>query len=310
MDMTFGSRFLWVVVGAVGLVLAGGGHAADGATVEYADSVPLMTPNWTDSVTLPKFNPGLGELTGVEFWFAGHIEGSAGYESLDAGPTIVTIIFAAELTLETPGATADLVVYPAASTITEATAFDGTIDFGGTSGMTFEGIMADGKEHLSVDPEEFGSYMGPGDLELDLEAWGSFGAPVGGNIIYYFKQAASATVTVRYAYSPSVCSDDSDCDGDGVCIGADNCPLVFNPSQSDEDSDGLGDECDQLFDGDHDGDIDMVDLAGLQVCYSGDGVEPADDCVVFDGDGDGDVDLVDFGMFQLGFTGMVVGDCE
>ena len=35
-----------------------------------------------------------------------------------------------------------------------------------------------------------------------------------------------------------------DSDGDGIACGADNCPLVANPSQSDADSDGRGDACD------------------------------------------------------------------
>ena len=36
----------------------------------------------------------------------------------------------------------------------------------------------------------------------------------------------------------------NDADGDGLSYGSDNCPLVFNPSQKDTDSDGVGDACD------------------------------------------------------------------
>ncbi|HKU38973.1 MAG TPA: thrombospondin type 3 repeat-containing protein, partial [Polyangiales bacterium] len=38
-----------------------------------------------------------------------------------------------------------------------------------------------------------------------------------------------------------------DADGDGVCGNADNCPLVANPSNNDEDGDGVGDACDTCF---------------------------------------------------------------
>lgn len=55
------------------------------------------------------------------------------------------------------------------------------------------------------------------------------------------------------------------------------------------------------FDGD--GDVDLVDFANYQLCYSGPGGEVAEDCQCADFDGDGDADLVDFGSFQLAFTG-------
>lgn len=55
------------------------------------------------------------------------------------------------------------------------------------------------------------------------------------------------------------------------------------------------------FDGDGDGDVDLVDFGMFQLCYSAGPIPPA--CEAFDGDGDGDVDLVDFGGFQLAFVG-------
>ena len=43
---------------------------------------------------------------------------------------------------------------------------------------------------------------------------------------------------------------DPDDDNDGVQDGADNCPLIFNPTQGDIDGDGAGDACDDDADGD------------------------------------------------------------
>eukprot|EP00013_Stygamoeba_regulata_P029518 CAMPEP_0177646456 /NCGR_PEP_ID=MMETSP0447-20121125/9783_1 /TAXON_ID=0 /ORGANISM="Stygamoeba regulata, Strain BSH-02190019" /LENGTH=1373 /DNA_ID=CAMNT_0019148989 /DNA_START=612 /DNA_END=4733 /DNA_ORIENTATION=+ len=58
--------------------------------------------------------------------------------------------------------------------------------------------------------------------------------------------------------------DGQDPDSDGICNFLDNCQLVANPSQSDVDSDGVGDACDpcptcNLNDGDEDGVCGCVD---------------------------------------------------
>src|SRR3990167_3367577 len=48
----------------------------------------------------------------------------------------------------------------------------------------------------------------------------------------------------------AVVVEDPDVDGDGVLNGVDNCSFTANPSQTDTDSDGFGDECDDDYDGD------------------------------------------------------------
>jgi hypothetical protein len=56
-------------------------------------------------------------------------------------------------------------------------------------------------------------------------------------------------------------------------------------------------------DSDGDGDIDLVDFAQFQLCFSGPGGGVSDSCRIFDFDTDNDVDLVDFAQFQVTFTG-------
>jgi hypothetical protein len=41
-----------------------------------------------------------------------------------------------------------------------------------------------------------------------------------------------------------LCLGCTDCDGDGAQDSEDNCPGLYNPSQTDSDGDGLGDDCD------------------------------------------------------------------
>lgn len=57
-------------------------------------------------------------------------------------------------------------------------------------------------------------------------------------------------------------------------------------------------------DGDDDGDVDLEDFAGFQLCFTGEGQGPAaTGCEMFYGDPDDDVDLDDYTAFASGLTG-------
>jgi hypothetical protein len=61
-----------------------------------------------------------------------------------------------------------------------------------------------------------------------------------------FSAAAGGGVTFATNTSHDACASlGGDTDGDGVCDRLDNCPLVANPLQSDNDDDLLGDACDE-----------------------------------------------------------------
>ena len=73
--------------------------------------------------------------------------------------------------------------------------------------------------------------------------------------------SADGSIVAFYSDAPSLVTGDTnlvrdvfvrnlDADGDGVLEGSDNCPSESNPDQSDNDSDGLGDACDDDRDGD------------------------------------------------------------
>lgn len=57
---------------------------------------------------------------------------------------------------------------------------------------------------------------------------------------------------------------------------------------------------------DVDGDVDLVDFATFQVCFTGAGGPAGGSCWIADLDGDGDVDLVDFMYFSVQFTAAIM----
>jgi hypothetical protein len=78
-----------------------------------------------------------------------------------------------------------------------------------------------------------------------------------------------------------------DGDHDGIPDGQDNCPLVYNPDQTDTDGDGKGDACDDDIDGDgiHNDDDNCPTVANAdQADQDGDGIGDACDDDI-DGDG-------------------------
>lgn len=92
-----------------------------------------------------------------------------------------------------------------------------------------------------------------------------------------------------------------DCDEDGY----DDVVGIALGLSEDFDGDGVPDACEVLRgDYDDDGDVDLVDFAQFQLCYTGISGGPVDGvCDAGDFDDDGDIDLADFAYFQLAFTG-------
>jgi subtilisin family serine protease len=124
------------------------------------------------------------------------------------------------------------------------------------------------------------SVASAGDVNSDCFDDILIGAPYNGESIQYVNDAGQS-----YLILGGFAVTWSDVDGDCVNDEIDNCPLIPNPSQSDNDLDGVGDVCDP--DDDNDG---MTD--DFEIQYGLNPVDPSD--AGDDNDGDGLTNLQEY----------------
>jgi hypothetical protein len=216
---------------------------------------------------VPQFAPALGILTGISVTFAASVEGSAGVESLDAAPAVTTTNYSANITLIGPAGIAPLSVSPAISFVDSLSAFDGVIDFAGTSGILRSGIALSDSAGVSVPltPANLATFVGNGVVNWSGMAAGNSFVTGPGNVLSQFLTRASGVVTVCYDYAsdcngngipdadeiaqnpnldrygPASCQPDADCDGDGL---PNRCELAGNDCDQNQLPDNCQPDCD------------------------------------------------------------------
>jgi hypothetical protein len=186
-------------------VLAAAGTAS-AAEVCYDGSFALTRTNWSDSLVIPKFDSALGTLLSVRWTVSGNIEGAAAFESLDASDTIIMTSLSATISLTRPDASPLQVIIPVAMNMDLASQFDGTIDFGGTSGKSYPALSASDSGNSSTNAAAdlllfTAGFLGE-TIALPVTAVGSSTASGAGNLITQFATFAGASVEVCYTYEP------------------------------------------------------------------------------------------------------------
>ncbi len=165
-------------------------------------TIPLQQPNYTQTTTVPQFNPALGTLTSVDINVLGSVNGDIKMENLGSQPEVLMGTLAGTLTTTAPGV-AGLVVNPAQTQTFNASAFDGVIDFAGTSGHDFGNQTVDASGSASVtNALDLASYEGPGTVNLTEQVVSDSSGTGPGNVLAAITSEAGAVINVVYHYIP------------------------------------------------------------------------------------------------------------
>lgn len=185
-----------------GIVATAG--AANAASLTYSDTFELATTDIRDEIlSIRQFDASRGTLTSVKIKFDGQLLGDASFENRDAQNQRMTFDLSGNLKLTGPAFLSNPLFNESVSAADslDATAFDGVIDFGGTSGGSFTGLTAFASgESIYTDQSILNAFMGNGNLDFLFTALGTSRVSGSGNIVSQINTQASAVVSVVYEY--------------------------------------------------------------------------------------------------------------
>lgn len=183
------------------------GLAAMAFTASTAQAAPVATidsslTNWNRVVQLDKFDASLGTLTGVTFNYSSALTANFRAESLDAAPGTLTLTGGALVLLGLPISKSLTLSNTGSRSVT---AYDGAIDFRGTSGFSNGQVTASASDSFSTSlASVLSSLTGAAGDTFDLQVTALAQSTVTGvgNLISQVGTLVSASVSVAYQYVP------------------------------------------------------------------------------------------------------------
>ena len=197
-------RFRNLVLAAAGGFALAGVARADTTQLYTSNIINDRTTNFTDSLTIQKFDPLIGTLLSVDLILYGDVNGTIKVESDDDSPTTVTASLGSRVTMYRPDNSALVVTLPTYLATRSLSAFDGADDYGGTSGFTLTGVSnSASNEVLLSNASDLALFTGSGTLTSVFKAAGNSTTSGAGNVSQKFITAAGGYATVQYTYSVS-----------------------------------------------------------------------------------------------------------
>lgn len=150
--------------------------------------------------SLPQFDPSLGTLQSVEIKVDGKIISDIKIENLDDEVASVAGAVSGTVLVNGPGFNLNVSIAGNAAVAQTLAAFDGTIDFAGSSGVTLTGKTATGSNTQTLAGSAVNAFIGNGTVNLSFLAQATTQASGGGNLTANIANLGGGQVTVTYRY--------------------------------------------------------------------------------------------------------------
>lgn len=167
----------------------------------YADQGYDYTDIIDSPLKIKKFNSKLGKLESINLEFSGKIIGDGGVESKDKKGQTLTVNLSGLLQLSGPDGQNLLEILPTVALTKNVAKYDTKLDFGGTSGFTFEGLSANNSGTKTLtDDSSLSLFTGSGSLSFLFTALAQSKVTASGNISSEINTYAGADLKVTYVY--------------------------------------------------------------------------------------------------------------
>ncbi len=171
-------------------------------TQQVAANFTPFTTGGTQAQSVAQFNPSLGTLNSVQIQLNGTLSSDVKVENLDSSSSTVNAQVNGNLSLLGPGGNSLLSATPTLSENTSLSAFDGTLDYGGTSGHDFGVQSASAQQSVTL-TNDLSAWEGTGNVSLTESAQSSSTVSGSGNQQVQIASQGSGVATVIYNYTPA-----------------------------------------------------------------------------------------------------------
>jgi len=179
---------------------------ASADSVTFLDTFGPSATDFSDTLTLPKFDSRLGDLCGVTYTFRGAIAGSVFFDSENPQPSNIQVQISGTIVLK-DGATVLVSLTPIDQTVISVLGdnepLSGLPDYLGTDAGSYSKVVGQvGVVNVPVvDLPLFIASPGDTTLNWNVDAVGDSSALGSGNLASFISQTAGGSVEIRYEYN-------------------------------------------------------------------------------------------------------------